>query len=97
MLVCIGYEYYLDRYEISNYWKLTPALDMIYGEGKVEWDIRGRLLRFTSDTEDLVGLRDILRMLGVLETKRMIILVVVTEDYILQQRATPTWKQLYLD
>ncbi|KAG8672279.1 hypothetical protein FPOAC1_005543 [Fusarium poae] len=60
MLVCIGYEYYLDRYEISNYWKLTPALDMIYGEGKVEWDIRGRLLRFTSDTEDLVGLRDIL-------------------------------------
>ncbi|QPC59247.1 hypothetical protein HYE67_001478 [Fusarium culmorum] len=55
-------------YEIPDYRKLTPALDMICGEGTVEWDIRGQSLVMVSESQDLVGLRDKLRMVGVTPT-----------------------------
>lgn len=55
-------------YEIPDYSKLTPALDMIYGEGTVEWDIRGQSLVMVSESQDLVGLRDKLRTVGVTPT-----------------------------
>ncbi|EKJ73865.1 hypothetical protein FPSE_05988 [Fusarium pseudograminearum CS3096] len=68
MSYCIGYAYFLNMYEIPDYRKLTPALDAIYGEEKVEWDIRGQSLVMVSESQDLVGLRDKLRMVGVTPT-----------------------------
>ncbi|CAF3603656.1 unnamed protein product [Fusarium graminearum] len=55
-------------YGITDYRKLTPVLDTIYGERKVEWDIRGQSLVMVSESQDLVGLRDKLRMVGVTPT-----------------------------
>ena len=68
MSVCIGYIYFLDKNEIPDHSKLTPALDSIFGEGKVIWEIIDRQLIFKSETEDLAGLRDRLRNKGVTPT-----------------------------
>lgn len=65
MSVCVGYIYFLDKNEIPDYSKLTPALDEIFGEGKVEWDINDKQLISKSEMEDLEGLRDRLREKGV--------------------------------
>lgn len=68
MLYCIGYMYVLDRNEVTNYAKLTPALEEIYGKDQVKWKISDRQLIISSDTKDLDGLRDKLRKLGVTPT-----------------------------
>ncbi|RGP67634.1 ethanolamine utilization [Fusarium sporotrichioides] len=54
--------------KISHYEKLTPALDKTYGEGKVEWDIIGPLLKIASETKDVAESRERLRELGVTPT-----------------------------
>jgi hypothetical protein len=61
MTDCIGYIYFLGKNEIPDYEKLTPALDEIFGEGQVRWEIIDKQLVFESETEDLDGLRDKLR------------------------------------
>ncbi|RFN49062.1 hypothetical protein FIE12Z_6702 [Fusarium flagelliforme] len=68
MSVCIGYIYFLDKNEIPDYLKLTPALDDIFGEGKVRYEIIDKQLILKSETEDLDGLRDKLREKGVTST-----------------------------
>jgi len=68
MSVCVGYIYFLDKNEIPDYSKLTPALDEIFGEDKVEWETNDKQLIFKSETEDLEGLRDRLRKKGVNST-----------------------------
>ncbi|GKU06476.1 hypothetical protein FLAG1_10047 [Fusarium langsethiae] len=57
-----------DCNEISHYEKLTPALDKIYGEGKVEWEIIGSLLKIASETKDVAESRERLHELGVTPT-----------------------------
>ena len=68
MDLCMGYMYFLDKNEIPDYSKLTPALDEIFGEGKVKWEIIDRQLIFRNETEDLNGLRKRLREKGVTPT-----------------------------
>lgn len=65
MATCIGYSYLLPKIEIFNLDYLDVALEIIYGENKASWHRADDLIIFTSETVNLVGLREMLGDLGV--------------------------------
>lgn len=65
MTTRIGYSYLLPKIEIFSLDYLDVALEIIYGEDKATWHRVDGLLIFTSETVDLVGLREMLGDLGV--------------------------------
>ncbi|KAF5717247.1 ethanolamine utilization [Fusarium mundagurra] len=85
MTTCIGYAYFLPKDEILNLEYLDVALEIFYGEGKVEWRMAGDSVMFTSETIDLVGLREMLGDLELTRTSPEFILKML--DFITEGRA----------